>query len=84
MPLFRSRPSENLHPLVARLGAWPILQQLPSAALVLDGSGEVIFRNAAASALADDVRAERGDAILAALRDALKRIVRERRIIKRC
>ena len=51
----------------------------PAAALVLDGNGEVIFRNSAALALADDVRTKRGDAMLAALRDQLKRIVREQR-----
>jgi methyl-accepting chemotaxis protein len=79
MPVFRSRPSDDLHPLVARMGALPILQQLPAAALVLDGAGEVIFRNSAALALADEVRAKRGDAMLAALRDHLKRIVREQR-----
>ena len=79
MPAFRIRPSDDTHPLVARMGALPILRQLPAAALVLDESGEVVFRNSAALALADTVRADRGDAVLTALREQLKRIVREQR-----
>ena len=79
MSVFRSRQSDDVHPVVARMGGFPILKQLPTAALVLDATGEVLYRNDAALTQADGVRRQRGEAVLVALREQLKRIVREER-----
>ena len=71
-----SRASSDVAPLVARVGAYEILQEAPAALMVLDADGTIVHRNRAGLALGEKVGAERGAAVLAALREQLARIVR--------
>ncbi len=71
-----SRASSDVAPLVARVGAYEILQETPAAVMVLEADGTIVHRNRAALALGERVGAERGAAVLAALRDQLTQIVR--------
>ncbi|HUX69059.1 MAG TPA: PAS domain-containing protein, partial [Cellulomonadaceae bacterium] len=57
-----SRASTDVAPLVARVGAYAILQETPAALMVLDADGTIVHRNRAGLALGEKVGAERGAA----------------------
>ncbi|MGZ4436561.1 MAG: methyl-accepting chemotaxis protein [Nocardioidaceae bacterium] len=67
-PLLRSRE--------ALVGAF---DALPVVVLMTDPAGEIVYRNAAATAMAADTSAAHGAAALQQLRDVLKRLLRESR-----
>ncbi|MDO8106737.1 methyl-accepting chemotaxis protein [Isoptericola sp. b441] len=71
----RARHTSAATPVLDRVGAAAILEELPVAALVVDETGTVVHRNRAGGALADAVTATYGAPVLGALRDELARVV---------
>jgi len=77
--MFRSRrasSSTGFDPQFVRAGAFGVFRDAPVAILVTDAQGAIVARNRAAEALAAQVAAERGKAILAALQRELAAIIR--------
>jgi methyl-accepting chemotaxis protein len=76
--LFRRRPTgPELPALVVELGVAQILAASPASLLVIDRQGTIVYRNAAATAVAAKVNERLGGAILEQLREGLRRAIRE-------
>jgi methyl-accepting chemotaxis protein len=80
MSRFSSRSLSGIDPLVARIGAMEIFMAAPAALMVVDAQGTIVARNRAGVALGDSVGAERGTALLGALREQLAAIIRDERV----
>jgi len=78
--LFGRRPTDPALPAeVTRNGLAEVLGHLPASLLVTDAQGTIVYRNAAATAVAATVAGRLGESILEQLRDGLRRTIREAR-----
>jgi len=59
---------------LAQVGAFEALDAMPVAGLLLDGRGEVVYRNREALAVGQRVTRDRGESMLLRLREELRRI----------
>src|SRR5256885_12306374 len=76
--LFRRRPAGSALPaLVTELGLAEILAESPASLLVIDREGTIVYRNAAALAVAMKVAERLGNGIIEQLRVGLRRAISE-------
>jgi hypothetical protein len=73
------RTRTDVAALVTQIGPFAVLDAVPAAVLLMDGRGEIVYRNQEALALGQRVIATRGERLLAGLRQRLQRIAVEER-----